>query len=165
MRRRDVITLIGGAVAAWPVVARGQHPEKVPRIGTLEYASAATSRHIWQAFDQSLRDLGYRERETIAFEHRWAEGRIERLADLAAELVRLKVDVIVAASVPGALAAKEATKKRCAHCERDGGRRAGIESVAACRRRAGGRRLRQGLCGDALGRCRRSHRDAELAVL
>jgi putative ABC transport system substrate-binding protein len=110
MRRRDVLILLGGAAIAWSLAAFAQQTGKVARIGVLDYASASSVQHLWQAFRQRLRELGYVEGKTIAFESRWAGGKIERLPELAAELVRLRVDIIVAASAPAALAAKDATK-------------------------------------------------------
>ena len=107
MRRRDFITLLGGAAAAWPLTARGQQTGKVARIGLLGPASAKS--HGVEALRAGLRDLGYVEGRDIVIEYRWAEGRYERLAELAAELVRLKVDVILTYGTPGVLAAKQAT--------------------------------------------------------
>ena len=109
MRRRDFITLLGGAAAAWPLTARGQQTGKVARIGFLGLASAAGQITRVEALRAGLRDLGYVEGRDIVIEYRWAEGRYERLAELAAELVRLKVDVIVTGGTPGVLAAKQAT--------------------------------------------------------
>src|SRR3979411_1004287 len=97
MRRREFITLLGGAAAAWPLAAHAQQPAKVPRIGYLSPGSASAgllSRD--EAFRQGLRDLGYVEGRNIVIEDRFAEAKFDRLAGLAAELVRLEVDVIVA---------------------------------------------------------------------
>jgi ABC-type uncharacterized transport system substrate-binding protein len=106
--RREFITLLGGAAAAWPVAARAQQPAKLPTIGVLGAATPATWSLFVAAFVQRLRELGWIEGRTIAIEYRWAEGRGERFAEIAAEFVRLKVDVIV--TVGGAvLAAKQAT--------------------------------------------------------
>jgi putative ABC transport system substrate-binding protein len=108
MRRREFITLLGGA-AAWPLVARAQQAGKLPTIGFLG-ASTPSAWNLWTAaFVQRLRELGWTEGRTIAIEYRWAELREERLAELAAELVRLKVDVIVTSGTPQVLAAKQAT--------------------------------------------------------
>jgi putative tryptophan/tyrosine transport system substrate-binding protein len=106
MRRREFIALLGGA-AAWPLVARAR--EKVYRIGFLGVTSRAEYRGQVDALRAGLRQLGYEEGNNIVFEYRWAEGRYDRLPELAAELVNLKVDVLVAHSTPGARAAKQAT--------------------------------------------------------
>ena len=95
---------------AMPVAAAAQQPAKVHRIGFLSQGSSSGFRHFWEAFRQGLRELGYVEGRNIALESRWAEGRFERLPDLAAELARLKVDVILAGGTPSALAAKNATR-------------------------------------------------------
>ena len=94
MRRRDFITLIGGGVAAWPIVARAQQP-KVPIIGYLGATTAAAQKQWVDAFLQRLSELGRIEGRTVAIEYRWGEGRAERYAEIAAEFVRRKVDVIV----------------------------------------------------------------------
>jgi putative ABC transport system substrate-binding protein len=114
MRRREFITLLGGAAAVgWPLVARAQQPigqtGKMARLGMLMPGSSAHSETILEPFYRGLRDLGYIEGKNIVFERRYADGDVERLSDLAAELVKLKVDVIVAWSTPVALAAKHAT--------------------------------------------------------
>ena len=107
MKRREFITLLGGA-AAWPLAARGQQPAKLPTIGLLGAATPATWSLFIAAFVRRLRELGWIEGRTIAIEYRWAEGRGERFAEIAAEFVRLKVDVIVTAG-GAVLAAKQAT--------------------------------------------------------
>ncbi len=104
-----LVTLALGILAA-PLAAEAQQAQKVPRIGTLWGNSISTSAHLLEAFRRGLRELGYVEGQNIAIEHRSAEGKWERLPDLAAELVRLKVDVIVTAGTPTALAAKQATR-------------------------------------------------------
>jgi ABC-type uncharacterized transport system substrate-binding protein len=109
MRRREFITLLGGATAAWPLAARAQQAGRVPTIGFLGSATPATQGQWVTAFVQRLRELGWVEGHNLAIDYRWAEGRSERFADIAAEIVRLKVDVIVAATTPAALAAKQAT--------------------------------------------------------
>jgi putative ABC transport system substrate-binding protein len=109
LKRRELITLLGGAAAAWPVAARAQ-PSKVARIGAL-YIGLADAESFKKEFREGLRDLGYVEGQNIAFEFRSAEGKLDRLPELASELVRLKVDVIVALYVPCALAAKQATRE------------------------------------------------------
>jgi putative ABC transport system substrate-binding protein len=109
MRRRDFITLLGAAVAAWPLAARAQQTHKVARIGFLGAASATRYANQLRGFRQGLADLGYIERTTLVIEYRWAEGKTERLPDLAVELVRSNMEVIVAHGTPGILAAKRAT--------------------------------------------------------
>src|SRR5438105_1979298 len=94
MKRREFIGLIGG-LAAWPVVSRAQQPAKLPTIGFLGAATPSTWSQWVAAFVQRLRELGWMEGRTVAIEYRWAEGRSERFAEIAAEFVRLKVDVIV----------------------------------------------------------------------
>jgi putative tryptophan/tyrosine transport system substrate-binding protein len=106
-RRRFVTGL--GLLLASPVVAHAQPVGKLPRVGYLFYGSPGPSREI-DAFRQGLRELGYIEGHSIALEYRFASGQVERYPELAAELVRLKVDVIVAAATPQALAAKQATR-------------------------------------------------------
>jgi putative tryptophan/tyrosine transport system substrate-binding protein len=105
-RRRFVMGL--GLLLASPVVARAQPVGKLPRVGYLFHGSPGPSREI-DAFRQGLRELGYIEGQSIAVEYRFASGQVERYPGLAAELVRLKVDVIVAPATPQALAAKQAT--------------------------------------------------------
>ena len=111
MKRRDFITLISSAAAAWPLAARAQQPSaKIPRIGYLSPSSASggfLARD--EAFRQGLRDLGYVEGRNIVIEYRFAEGKFDRLPELAAELVRLEVDVIVAVVTQASLAARHAT--------------------------------------------------------
>jgi ABC-type uncharacterized transport system substrate-binding protein len=94
---------------AVPLAAEAQSPPKVPRIGLLSFRSPTDNPHLLEAFRQGLRELGYVEGQTIAIEYRFAEGRPERLPALAAELVRLKVDVIVTTAPPAPEAAKQAT--------------------------------------------------------
>ena len=108
MRRREFITLLGGAVA-WPLAARAQEATKAYRIGFVGLPSAGSLPERPQAFRAGLRDLGYQEGRNIIIEYRWAEERYERLPTLFAELVRLNVDVIVTHGTPGALAAKQVT--------------------------------------------------------
>ena len=106
MRRRDFITLLGGA-AAWPLAARAAG--KLPTIGFLGQSTRSAASEWVAAFIQRLRELGWIEGRTIAIEYRWAEGRAERFAEIAAELVRLKVDIIVTSGTPTIFAAKQAT--------------------------------------------------------
>ena len=94
MRRRAFISLLGG-VAAWPLAARAQQAGKLPTIGFLGASTPSAWSQWTAAFVQRLRELGWTEGRTVAIEYRWAEGRSERYADIAAEFVRLKVDVIV----------------------------------------------------------------------
>src|SRR5262249_34458251 len=96
MRRRNFITLLGGG-AAWPLAARAQQTGKLPTIGWLGGGTPATQSEWAVAFTQRLRTLGWSEGSSIVIEYRWAEGRPERFAEIAAEFVRLKVDVILAA--------------------------------------------------------------------
>jgi putative ABC transport system substrate-binding protein len=95
MRRRDFITLLGGAAAAWPLAARAQQPGQLPTIGFLGASTPANWSAWTAAFLQRLRELGWIEGRTVAIEYRWAEGRSERYTEIAAEFARLKVDVIV----------------------------------------------------------------------
>jgi len=95
MKRRDVITLLGGAATAWPLAARAQQAAKLPTIGFLGANTPAVQIRWTAAFVQRLRELGWIEGRTIAIEFRWAEGRSERFAEIAAEFVQRKVDVIV----------------------------------------------------------------------
>ncbi len=108
-RRIFIGTLAGGLLSA-PLAAGAQAPAKIPRIGFLTSLSSTDSAHLLEAFRQGLRDLGYVEGQNIAIESRFgAEGRPERLPALAADLVRLKVDVIVTGGPPAPVAAKQAT--------------------------------------------------------
>ena len=106
--RREFITLLGGAAAAWPLAARAQQPRGYR--GSVTRGESPSGQREWAAaFVQRLRELGWIEGRTIAIEYRWAEGRNERFAELVADLVRLKVDVIVAVVTQASLAAKDAT--------------------------------------------------------
>jgi putative ABC transport system substrate-binding protein len=109
IRRRDFITLLGGAAAAWPRVAQTQQSGRGSRIGYLGTSSPSLERHLIDAFRQRLRELGHVEGENTTIEYRWAEGRDDRLPSLAVELVRLNPDVIVTSGTPGTLAVKQAT--------------------------------------------------------
>jgi putative ABC transport system substrate-binding protein len=110
MRRRDFITLIGGTALAWPVAPRAQQLGKRYTIGLFSAgAMPAMSAAFWAAFFDALRGLGWVEGKNVTFEHRYADNRLERLPEFAAELVRLKVDVIVAIGTLAPLAAKRAT--------------------------------------------------------
>ena len=107
--RRELLAALGGAAAAWPLAARAQQAGKLPTIGFLGQTTHSGGSEWVAAFVQRLHELGWNEGRTIAIEYRWAEGREERFAELAAELVRLKVDVIVTSGTPQVLAAKQAT--------------------------------------------------------
>jgi putative ABC transport system substrate-binding protein len=107
MRRREFITLLGGA-AAWPQATHAQRPA-VPAIGFLHPQSLEAFAENLRGFRQGLKQTGYVESENVAFEFRWADGQLGRLPELAADLVRQRVTVIVTASPPAAFAAKEAS--------------------------------------------------------
>jgi len=107
MRRREFIALLGGA-AVWPLAARAQQGGKVYRIGFFS-AGAANTPHLRAAFVETLRKLGWIEGKNVVFEYRYAENRLERLPELAEELVRLNVDIIVAPGTLAPLAAKRVT--------------------------------------------------------
>jgi ABC-type uncharacterized transport system substrate-binding protein len=108
VQRRSFLTLLGGAAAAWPLAARAQQG-RVARIGFLGATSYFGNQARVDAFRAGLRDLGYIEGQNLNIDFRWAEGRNERLPALAAELVRLRVDVIVSHGGAGSVAAKQAT--------------------------------------------------------
>ena len=110
MRRRDFITLLGGAAAAWPLAARAQQVGKIYRIGILEPIPAARNAANLDALRKGLRELGYVEGRNLVIEYRSADGLAERFPELASELVRLKVDLIVTRGTPAAIAAKRATE-------------------------------------------------------
>jgi hypothetical protein len=106
--RRELLAALGGAAAAWPLAARAQQPGKLPTIGFLGSTRSATSE--WTtAFVQRLRELGWIDGRNVAIKYRWGEGRNERFAQIAAEFVRLKVDLIVTGATPPTIAAKQAT--------------------------------------------------------
>src|SRR5437762_11365629 len=109
MKRRDFIKVIGGMAMACPFVLHAQPLARVARIGFLGSASAPGSAKSVEALRTGLRDLGYVEGKNIVIEFRWAEGRYDRLSALVAELIRLKVDLIVTHGTPGTRAAKRAT--------------------------------------------------------
>jgi putative tryptophan/tyrosine transport system substrate-binding protein len=162
MKRREFITLSVATALSWPLAARAQPPPKVPRIGFLFYGSPGPSPEL-DAFRQGLRELGYIDGQSIAGEYRFASGRVERLRQLAAELVHLKMDVIVAPATPAALAAKQATATipivfagvadavgagLIANLAQPGGNVTGLTSISA---ELGGKRLEllKGLVPDA----------------
>jgi ABC-type uncharacterized transport system substrate-binding protein len=95
VNRREFVALIGGVVVAWPLTAWAQQKSRLPVIGYLGSTTAAVASLWTSVFVQRLRDLGWVENQTITLEYRWAEGRVERAKEIAAEFVRLKVDVIV----------------------------------------------------------------------
>jgi len=108
MKRREFITLIGGAAVSWPLVARAQQSGKLPTIGVLGVPTASSWAHWTSAFVQRLRKLGWIEGRNVVIEYRWAEGRRERFSEIAAEFARLKVDVIFTGG-DAAAAARQAT--------------------------------------------------------
>jgi putative tryptophan/tyrosine transport system substrate-binding protein len=109
IKRRDFITLLGGAAALWPLPLSAQQPVKVPQIGYLGFGSASAWANRVEAMRVGLRELGYVEGKNIVIEFRWAE-RADQLRELAAELVRMNVDVIFATSSTEVEAARQATK-------------------------------------------------------
>jgi putative tryptophan/tyrosine transport system substrate-binding protein len=109
LHRREFITLLGGAATVWPFTAHAQQPGKLPTIGYLGQSTLAVESQRAAALVQRLRELGWTEGRTVAIEYRWGEGRSERAAEIAAEFVRLKVDVIVTSGTPQVIAAKQAT--------------------------------------------------------
>jgi putative ABC transport system substrate-binding protein len=109
MRRREFIGLVGGVATAWPLIVRGQQAGKLPTIGFLSAGAASGSAPFVAAFVQRLKELGWTEGQSVAIEYRWAEGRNARMAEIAAEFVRLKVDVILAQGNAAAVAAQKAT--------------------------------------------------------
>jgi putative ABC transport system substrate-binding protein len=108
VNRREFISLLGGA-AAWPLAARAQQPGKLRTVGFSGQSTRSAESELVAAFTQRLPELGWMENRTITIEYRWSEGRTERFAQIAAEFVRLKVDVIVASGTPQVLAYKQAT--------------------------------------------------------
>ena len=111
MKRREFITLLGGAAAGWPLAARAQQQSgKISRIGLLTRKTDAAVSTQLDAFQEGLRDLGWVEGRGISIEHRDAEGQFDRLRVLAAELVNLNVDVIVTVDTPPTQAAQQATR-------------------------------------------------------
>jgi putative tryptophan/tyrosine transport system substrate-binding protein len=108
LNRREFITLLGGA-AAWPLAARAQQAAKLPTVGLLGATTPLVDSQRVAAFVQRLRELGWIEGRTVAIEVRWAEGRNDRFSEIAAEFVRLQVDVIVTQGTASIIAAKQAT--------------------------------------------------------
>jgi putative ABC transport system substrate-binding protein len=110
MQRREFITLFGGTAATWPLAARAQQPAgRVYRVGCLTIGSREQTLHLIKAFEEGLRSLGYRAGENVVIEYRFADGEMERLPALAADLVRLGVDIIVTGNNPQTVAAMKAT--------------------------------------------------------
>jgi ABC-type uncharacterized transport system substrate-binding protein len=110
MRRREFITVLGGAAVAWPLAARAQSSSASPLIGVLSPLSATAATRNITAFRSALRDLGYVNGRNMTLELRYADGAIERMSSLAVELIALKPDVLLAGSMAGALAAQRATR-------------------------------------------------------
>ena len=110
MRRRQFITLLGGAAAAWPLGAHGQPPAKLPTVGFIGSDSPDAYAVLLRAFRVGLKATGFIEDQNVAIEYRWAEGRNDKLPEFAVDLVRRQVAVIVAPTTPSVLAAKAATK-------------------------------------------------------
>jgi putative ABC transport system substrate-binding protein len=110
MRRRDFIRLLGGTAAAWPLAARAQQPARLPLVGLISPLTQAAAVRNVEQFRKGLRDLGYVEGRSVALELRFADGRPERLPEVAAALVTLKPDVILVGSSAGILAAHQVTQ-------------------------------------------------------
>jgi putative ABC transport system substrate-binding protein len=116
LNRRDLLVLLGGTAIMWPPAARPQQSPKLPTIGFLGPNTSSLDSHRVGAFVQRLQELGWNEGGNVAIEYRWAEGRIEHLAEFAAEFVRLKVDVIVTSGTPPVVAAKPRRRPSSRSC-------------------------------------------------
>jgi putative ABC transport system substrate-binding protein len=150
MKRRAFITLLGGAAATWPFAARAQQPV-MPTIGALVIGNTDPE-EFWRVFRQGPRDLGYVEGQNIRFEFRSAEGQANRLPELAAELVRLKVDVIVTWFTPPTQAAKQATRQ-IPIVMADAGDPVGMGLVASLARPGGNVTGIAGMTAELSGKC------------
>jgi putative ABC transport system substrate-binding protein len=109
MRRREFIKLMGAATVLWPVAGRAQRPAKLATIGYMGPNTPLVDRYRLPAFVKRLNELGWIEGRTVVIDYRWAEGRSEHLAEIAAEFVKRKIDVIVTGGTPATAAAKQAT--------------------------------------------------------
>jgi len=107
--RRELLVALGGAAVAWPLAVRAQQSGKLQTIGFMGQSTRSAASEWVAPFVQRLRELGRIEGRTVTIEYRWAEGREERIAQIAAEFVRLKVDIVVTSGTPEVLAAKQAT--------------------------------------------------------
>src|SRR6516164_4628710 len=150
MKRREFIAVLGGAAAGWPLASAAQQP-KVPTIGVLVIGNTDPE-EVWRVFRQGLRDFGYVEGQNIRFEFRSAEGQANRVPDLAVELVRLKVDVIVTWFTPTTQAAKQATRE-IPIVMPDTGDPIGTELVASLARPGGNITGIAGITAELSGKC------------
>ena len=110
MRRREFITLVCGATVAWPLAAQAQQPRNIPRLCFLTFDPGTLQSTRFEAFFETLRDLGYVDGQTISIDYLSADGRGERFPALAAECLRLKADIIAASTTPATQAAKKVTR-------------------------------------------------------
>ena len=111
MRRREFITLVGGAAAAWPIRARAQQAA-IPVVGFLRSTTAASAAHLVTAFRQGLSETGFVDGQSVAIDYRWADNQNDRLPGLVAEMIRRRVAVIAAGGIAATKAAKEALINR-----------------------------------------------------
>ena len=117
MRRMGLVVVLAVSLVLAPLAGEAEPADKVARLGFLSGSTPSTARGFVEAFRNQLRELGYVEGQNVIIEYRWAEGRFDRFPDLAAELIRLKVDIILATTAAAARAAKEAT---ATHSDRRG---------------------------------------------